>query len=82
MSHTHKDARGHMEPRLARRAEHRIKRCTHGLPRLECDACEAERIWRGVRYTSTLVECLDVEMGTHSDEIERILKLPEGSISR
>lgn len=74
MSNTYHDAPGkaHREPKLARRAEHRAEHCTHGLPRLDCDACLALATWQGVRY-NTVAECLEVEAAVTS------IPLPLGS---
>lgn len=74
MSNTYHDAPGkaHREAALARRHERRQALCTHGLPRLECDACLALATWQGARF-QTIAECLEVEAAVTS------LPLPLGS---
>ena len=55
----------HRERKLERRELHRVRMCTHGIPRLECDACEATEHWRGARFR-TVTECLEVEAAVTS----------------
>lgn len=50
----------HREPKLARRELHRVHMCAHGIPRADCDACDATEHWRGARYR-TVAEYLEIE---------------------
>ena len=55
----------HREAKLERRALHRVHVCAHGIPRQECDACEATERWRGARF-QTVTECLEIEAAVSS----------------
>ena len=55
----------HREAKLARRELHRVHVCAHGIPRADCDACDATGRWRGARF-ETVAECLEVESAVTS----------------